>query len=73
LRDGRTGSPFVAGALPVTMKLDSTPATTIYARHGDWFVKLLALITLIIIACGLSPWLRDKMPARSGKTRSWTA
>jgi len=49
LRDPRTGSPFIAGALPVQLNLDSTPGTTFYALHGDWFSHLAAVLTLFIL------------------------
>jgi len=67
LRD-KEGSPFLAGALPVKLQLDSSPATTMYARHGDWFVRALALLVLFVLA---RAWLTRRTSVPQPKTRRW--
>ena len=62
LRDPRTGSPFIAGALPVQLNLDPTPPTTFYALHGDWFSHLATALTIFILG-------RAALRLRSGKRK----
>ena len=70
LRDAKTGSPFIAGALPVTMKLDPAPVTTFYALHGNWFPKLGALLVILVMGrAWLLRWMGGRAPAVS--TPAW--
>ncbi len=48
-RDAATGSPFIAGFFPATVKINSKPVTTIYARYGDWFALSLLGVTAIVV------------------------
>lgn len=46
---GADGSNFRAGAFPMTLRIDSQPVTTIYAKYGDWFSLVMLAITALIV------------------------
>jgi apolipoprotein N-acyltransferase len=46
IRDEQSGSTFIRGSLPATLKLDTNPPLTIYARYGDWFAVSSGLVAL---------------------------
>lgn len=49
LRDPKTGSCFIKGALPKEIKLARNPPITFYARHGDVFsISMLAAMLLAV-------------------------
>tara|TARA_R110002096_G_scaffold386921_1_gene581073 strand:+ start:5512 stop:7389 length:1878 start_codon:yes stop_codon:yes gene_type:complete len=50
-RDATTGTPFIAGFFPATLKLDSKPSMTVYARYGDWFA--LTMLTIVVLVVGI--------------------
>jgi len=50
-RDPQTQSTFVHGGFPILLQVDSKPATTVYAKYGDWFA-----ILLFVFIAGLVGW-----------------
>lgn len=46
VRDEETGSTYIRGSLPATLKVDLNPPLTVYARFGDAFSIMMALIAL---------------------------
>ncbi|MBU6300681.1 MAG: apolipoprotein N-acyltransferase [Verrucomicrobia bacterium] len=64
----QAGSPFLAGALFVGLSLDSSPVTTFYARHGDWFGQ--AMAGLLALVC-LWRLVRTRAARRPAKPREW--
>ncbi len=44
IEDPDTGNTFIRGTLPVTLKIDPDPPITVYARVGDAFSVLCAVI-----------------------------
>ncbi len=64
IEDPETGNTFIRGTLPVTLKIDLNPPMTFYARFGDAFSMLCAMIAVIGIGFSLGQ-LRRKDRARS--------
>ncbi len=53
LRDHETGSPFVEGVLPATVQVPLAGEITLFAKWGDWFAWLCAIVTLLATALHL--------------------
>jgi apolipoprotein N-acyltransferase len=64
----KTGSPFVAGALPVQLSVDSSPVTTVYAKHGDWFAKAM---TVFLVLALVRRWFGGRWNSGANKPRRW--
>lgn len=50
LRDEESGSTYIRGSLPATLKVDLNPPMTVYARYGDAFSLGMGLIALAAAA-----------------------
>ncbi len=46
IRDFDTGSTFVRGCLPATVRIPTAPMLTLFARWGDWFAAAVSLAGL---------------------------
>lgn len=49
LRDPDTHSTFMEGVLPATVAVPQHPPVTLYARFGDWFARLCAIVCVVVL------------------------
>ncbi|HUF61455.1 MAG TPA: apolipoprotein N-acyltransferase [Verrucomicrobiales bacterium] len=61
VRDIESGSTFVRGCLPATVRIPAVPAFTLFARWGDWFAAVVSLAGLPAVF----RWLRPQRPGTS--------
>ncbi len=65
LRDEETGSTYIRGSLPATLKVDLNPPMTVYARFGDAFSIVMGLIALsAAVICRFRSRKRDDSPGK---------